>query len=187
MTKAVNIRITIESKTINTKRIVLDQSSDDVTIGFDLLSYTDITWSIPKRLVSVGRYNIQLPLISEFYSSVNNDCSQEVLGLIMRDESDEGNQKLGIKYPSDPLVPDRKENEDKSEIDQNFSNTKEGNSSVISDARDKIISGIKVKGKHWKILIITWILMTCLTKNKMFIWLVWKSILLRAIPKKRKR
>lgn len=91
MNKVVDIPITIESKTINTKLTVLDKSSDEVTTGLDLFSYLDTMCSIPKRMVSVGRYDIQLPLILEFYSSGNFDCSQGFIGPNMFDESAEGN------------------------------------------------------------------------------------------------
>lgn len=66
MTKVTYVLVTIESRTINTKLIVLDQSNDEGTIELDLFPYLDITFTIPKLIVSVGRYKINLPLILEF-------------------------------------------------------------------------------------------------------------------------
>lgn len=71
ISKVIFVPISINNKSTVIKLIILEKSSDNITIGIDLFDYLNISFDTIDKIVRIGRYNITSPLIVEGYNIEN--------------------------------------------------------------------------------------------------------------------
>lgn len=92
MQQVLYVPITVDSRTINDRLILLGKIVDYITVGLDLFYYFDAPFSSKNGLVTIGRYNLTLPLIVE---NENNNCvSFELSSEFVHKEDDSLDQNV---------------------------------------------------------------------------------------------